>query len=1256
MRWFFLMIVIARPSFSHSQNIIELYGLKPVLPSSDKVLTAEMAVIEGTNYFTTTGDNNTKLWDINSRKMLARLSNPNAKAATPAYNTFFHPKYNQLIQSTVNSINVFSFPELELVHNVELNEFIEPQFHAHWDFFLNKTTNGFEAISLSTFEKIKEISFPFKLDDFGIIADSSSVYYYSESGKLGFADIESPMDIRWVELPISTSEKVVEFLTPQLIIIEKEINRQKSPEQRNMIEKEFYFCDLELRQYELIPELESSPENVVFSKKWNMLVMNDSYYKSKGNCMVYSLNTLKLIKSISVNEGQQEIEPESSTSKNVKFKKIVSVFEDVKDGLIWILFDSELVAYSPGNWSQSTKIVGKFDSAIRVGDGLAILDKESKMFIISDYKKSLHLHPVTTDFIAHIYKVESTVDNQLRVLTQSGAHLLDLEELKLGAEIPFSKSIRLSNLDRINFWKGNVLSLNRGKRCYYIHNDSIRKEPFEIVYTELGSDIVYLASYSAILRLNVLDSLEEAKEIVNLSDLPNGLNDFQEKSNHIDHQEHYDYSVFQFNPSFDSFFVLGMAINSDSVFFGNYGYRDFSKRYKLFKVNRASMEMSHYKLPRNCSNVISLQNGYFLVQYENILHFNSKSRFSGMFKLKRRDRILVDNGRRLKTFYKFSKDDNGDLEPLIGDSDGRVDYKPFLLLSDKEKVWLLRLPSGKRELLYTYTKEEKSDKFEHYIYNAGLNRLYLYSFRGNNLHVDLSSGEKLIKFKAHPWQQNSIGYFEKGGVFTADNEEIKLWTNGKCISNINFHINNGFYIRDSTNLYYATKNIIKELNFVDRKLNPVGFEQIDPFCNRPEKIQMSMANFLEIEVPESNKMRQMAWFNRVKKLGLNDVEFNLSNFSFPSVSESFSNGLSYQLSRDSLWLEFLAQDSSNALKKMNVFINEVPLFGSSGRSIEDANCHEFSFKHQIPLGVGLNKIQVSVQNDLGLENFKFPHYVNFVPDAEVPTKTIFIGIGVNNFKNANHDLRYCIKDIKNLSEAFSESCKNLDTLIFTDEEVTRESILSLKTYLQTKTAVNDRVIISCSSHGLLDDSLNFYLATYDVDFGNPKDRGLSFADLESLLDDIPARQKLLLLDACNSGENERMYMSGHNDAAIAMNDPEKRGVIMEIVSSEIQSFQTMSELFVNVRNNTGSVIISAAGGMQSALEAIQVDGKVIENGAFTYCILEYLRQTRKDGTLTVNGMKNYVERRVEEITDGKQKPTSRQETMEVDWELFNCKK
>lgn len=98
-------------------------------------------------------------------------------------------------------------------------------------------------------------------------------------------------------------------------------------------------------------------------------------------------------------------------------------------------------------------------------------------------------------------------------------------------------------------------------------------------------------------------------------------------------------------------------------------------------------------------------------------------------------------------------------------------------------------------------------------------------------------------------------------------------------------------------------------------------------------------------------------------------------------------------------------------------------------------------------------------------------------------------------------------------------------------------------------------------------------------------------------------------------------------------------------------FQTMMELFVNVQNETGITVVSAAGGAEAALEGILVNNKKLENGVFTYAILEYMQQNATS-SISVNALKKYVENRVEELTNGLQKPTSRQETMEVDWELY----
>jgi hypothetical protein len=149
---------------------------------------------------------------------------------------------------------------------------------------------------------------------------------------------------------------------------------------------------------------------------------------------------------------------------------------------------------------------------------------------------------------------------------------------------------------------------------------------------------------------------------------------------------------------------------------------------------------------------------------------------------------------------------------------------------------------------------------------------------------------------------------------------------------------------------------------------------------------------------------------------------------------------------------------------------------------------------------------------------------------------------------------------------------------------------------------------------------------------------------------------LLLLDACNSGLNDAVKNTHQqmipDEELVAENNTQKRGAVRANQEASNDEFQTMLELFVNVQNETGSTVISAAGGAEAAFEGILVAGKKLENGVFTHAILEYINE-HQGQEVTVNTLKKYVEDRVEELTNGMQKPTSRQETMEVDWVLIN---
>ncbi|MFN5911093.1 MAG: caspase domain-containing protein, partial [Bacteroidota bacterium] len=462
--------------------------------------------------------------------------------------------------------------------------------------------------------------------------------------------------------------------------------------------------------------------------------------------------------------------------------------------------------------------------------------------------------------------------------------------------------------------------------------------------------------------------------------------------------------------------------------------------------------------------------------------------------------------------------------------------------------------------------------------------------------------------------------------------------------------NNNWLVKLPNSPYYmCSKDASKMLHYVTPSLKVIGFEQLDPVYNRPDIVLDSIGKYFGGADQELVANYHQSWEKRIDRLGLDKEKLGKGEIAVPNAEIVGADDIAYENKEGKLEIKVTANDPKYPLRRFNVYVNEVPLYGSAGISIAHLKKQEWDTTVSVPLSLGENKIQVSVMNELGLENFKYPTYVSYSPAEPVEAKTYYIGIGVNEFKDPGiADLKYCVKDVRDLSRELSKG-ENVDTLLLINEKVTKEEIVKLKQRL-LRTTVHDRVIISCSSHGLLDEHNRFYLAMHDTEADQPGSKGLSYEELSGLLDGIPARQKLLLLDACNSGENDATQ-------AVKKSNPENRDLISEnsrgaeaenANANANSTFETMMQLFVNVSNPTGAVIISAAGGQESALEAIQVDGKTIENGAFTYSILECLKQN-EGKELKVNALKQYAEKRVEEITNGKQKPTSRQETMEVDW-------
>lgn len=336
---------------------------------------------------------------------------------------------------------------------------------------------------------------------------------------------------------------------------------------------------------------------------------------------------------------------------------------------------------------------------------------------------------------------------------------------------------------------------------------------------------------------------------------------------------------------------------------------------------------------------------------------------------------------------------------------------------------------------------------------------------------------------------------------------------------------------------------------------------------------------------------------------------------------------------------------------INVFADGVPVFGKQGIPFIPQSNNTMTIT--VPLLFGENRIEISSRDRQGNESRRTEFVLR---STTKPKQPVFIGIhiGVSNFKDTSYNLTYAVKDAKDLSQQISLKDYVSEKILLTNEQVTRENILKLQQRLQS-TSVNDVVLLTIASHGILDTSLTYYIAGYDMDFTNPSTRGIPYSLFEQLLDGIPARRKIFMIDACNSGEN--ITVSGIIQSAqtttitTGISGIKMRGFKrIQTVSeeySQAQIRQLIEQFFPEVRRSSGAMVISASGAQECALESGQW-----KNGVFTYAVLQGIAtmnaDINKDKKLMMREVKEYVYREVPRLTNGIQNPASRLDNLRLD--------
>ena len=456
------------------------------------------------------------------------------------------------------------------------------------------------------------------------------------------------------------------------------------------------------------------------------------------------------------------------------------------------------------------------------------------------------------------------------------------------------------------------------------------------------------------------------------------------------------------------------------------------------------------------------------------------------------------------------------------------------------------------------------------------------------------------------------------------------------------------------NYYLADKAALSNIYFkYNQRLYP--FEQFDLMYNRPDKV----LERLGIADSATLKTYQAAWIKRVKR----------SNSKFEQITSHLNPPSAVITNRDDLaaiaikspvlplYLEF--SDRADTIKYYNIWINGIPLYGKDWKKIE-GNHSKITILDSIELSPAKNLVQVACKTVHGISSFREKlEITNYTAIAYTP-KTYLFCVSVSDYKNPAYRLKYAAKDGRDLVSAFRKKLGNefvVDTLF--NANATLSNIMKWRTKMAS-TRINDRVIVYVSGHGLLDANSEFYYATYDVDFKNPAGKGLLYDQLEALLDKIPAREKMLLMDACHSGEIDKEIDNPVNSKLTTPNaDP---NVVMlfaakgvggddDKVKAASTGFELMQEQFADINEGNGTTVISASAGNSFAYES-----DTWQNGIFTWSILKGLgdmdADKNKDGHVTISELRNYVNSAVTYYTKGAQKPTQRQANLDTNWTIW----
>jgi WD40 repeat protein/uncharacterized caspase-like protein len=527
-----------------------------------------------------------------------------------------------------------------------------------------------------------------------------------------------------------------------------------------------------------------------------------------------------------------------------------------------------------------------------------------------------------------------------------------------------------------------------------------------------------------------------------------------------------------------------------------------------------------------------------------------------------------------------------------------------------------------------------------YAFTSDSRSVFVGFWDGTIKQLNINNGDEIKVLKGHITEVNSLNISPDGKTLLSGSSDhtLKLWDikSGNPIYTLTASKNGLDWLVYTEDGYWDSSPDGGELVAMVEGVNCWNIDQFAVRNNRPDKI-------LE-RIPSSNVDLIDHYFNqyrkRLRRLGISEEELS-NEYHVPSSSiiESKQNGKFIDL-------KIKLSDTKYKLKSYNIFINNVPLFGSYGKEIRGKTVEQLE---RIELVGGDNKIEVSCLNNKGAESYRALIYASNL--NEVKKDLYLLAFGVSKYNNPDLNLRYADKDALDLQKVIEtykgKGFENIYTKVLINEQVTPAAIKASKDFVKNAKP-DDTFILFIAGHGMhdRDAEATYYFLTSNADINNLKGTAADFETIEDLLQGIPPRNKLFLMDACESGEideeDQGQMIATATGAGIV-----SRGI--KAVSSQPQPkpqpqpkrsylYQKDRYIYNDLVRRSGAIVFSSSKGGELSYERSD-----IENGLFTENIMKALTTTEADkdnnGTVSTDELREYVSAQVAKASGDLQHPT-----------------